>query len=259
MDDVGNFLEGHAALHHLVVLVGPEVLGGGGGQGVEGHALQPLGPFSGARVREDLFQRVHQLHNGAELHARDRALAGEALVPVDRPHGGAVPTGQFVVKAVGQAAVVLAQQVARKDLAFEHHGKVHDVRFLLPMVNGARPEVLDRGVVQTEVADQTRQSGDPVLVRVAVGQEVERREGLKPPGAAPGTDGKPGRETVVVVAHQAVEGGEEEKLDRLTNRVVEEIQAKTGLPAWAAKLLRPVYRRIIQSAGQAKSGDEDEE
>ena len=57
----------------------------------------------------------------------------------------------------------------------------------------------------------------------------------------------------------AVEESEEEKLELLTNRVVEEIQAKTGLPAWAAKLLRPVYRRIIRSAGQAKSGDEDEE
>ncbi len=58
---------------------------------------------------------------------------------------------------------------------------------------------------------------------------------------------------------RAVEGGEEEKLDLLTNRVVEEIQDKTGLPAWAAKLLRPVYRRIIRSAGQASSGDEQNE
>ena len=47
----------------------------------------------------------------------------------------------------------------------------------------------------------------------------------------------------------ALEGTEEEKLDRLTDRVVEEIQAKTGLPGWVAKLLKPVYKRIIQSTG----------
>lgn len=40
---------------------------------------------------------------------------------------------------------------------------------------------------------------------------------------------------------------EEEKLDRLTDRMTEEIQAKTGLPGWVKALLKPVYKRIIRS------------
>ena len=47
----------------------------------------------------------------------------------------------------------------------------------------------------------------------------------------------------------ALENTEEEKLDRLTDRVAEEIQAKTGLPCWVSNLLKPIYKRIIRSTG----------
>lgn len=47
----------------------------------------------------------------------------------------------------------------------------------------------------------------------------------------------------------ASEGSQEEKLDHLTDRIVEEIQAKTGLPNWASRLLKPIYKRVIRSTG----------
>lgn len=47
----------------------------------------------------------------------------------------------------------------------------------------------------------------------------------------------------------AAEGDQDAKLDLLTNRVAAEIQAKAGLPGWASKLLKPVYKRIIRSTG----------
>ncbi len=47
----------------------------------------------------------------------------------------------------------------------------------------------------------------------------------------------------------AMEGTDEEKLDRLTERMIQEVRAKTGLPGWVSKLLKPVYKRIIRSTG----------
>ena len=47
----------------------------------------------------------------------------------------------------------------------------------------------------------------------------------------------------------AMEGTDEEKLDRLTDRIVQEVRAKIGLPGWVSKLLKPVYKRIIRSTG----------
>ena len=50
----------------------------------------------------------------------------------------------------------------------------------------------------------------------------------------------------------AMDGTEDEKLDRLTDRVLEDVEQQTGLNGWAAKLLKPVYKKIIRSAGQDK-------
>ena len=118
------------------------------------------------------------------------------------------------------------------------HAKTRDHEIELTQIQALSRKILADAKAQYE---REQAEEDPVLKRRIANQAFSARL----------------REIAEEV--QAVEGGEEEKLDRLTNRVVEEIQAKTGLPAWAAKLLRPVYRRIIQSAGQAKSGDEDEE
>ena len=51
---------------------------------------------------------------------------------------------------------------------------------------------------------------------------------------------------------------DENKLDLLTNRVLEEVQADTGLPGWAVRLLKPVYKRIIRSTGKAMPSSEDD-
>ena len=54
---------------------------------------------------------------------------------------------------------------------------------------------------------------------------------------------------------RALEGPDEERLDCLTERMVQEIQAKTDLPGWVPKLLKPVYKRIIRSAGNPLSAE----
>ncbi|MBR4425810.1 MAG: helix-turn-helix transcriptional regulator [Oscillospiraceae bacterium] len=56
----------------------------------------------------------------------------------------------------------------------------------------------------------------------------------------------------------AAEGTEEEKLDRLTDRMMDEIQHKCGLPDWAAKPLKPIYKRIIRATGKTGQKTEDE-
>ncbi len=48
----------------------------------------------------------------------------------------------------------------------------------------------------------------------------------------------------------AMKGTEDERLDRLTDRVLEDVEQQTGLSSWASKLLKPVYKKIIRSAGQ---------
>ena len=50
----------------------------------------------------------------------------------------------------------------------------------------------------------------------------------------------------------AAQETEEEKLDRVADRVLEEAQAANGLPDWTARLLKPIYKRIIRSTGKAK-------
>ena len=56
----------------------------------------------------------------------------------------------------------------------------------------------------------------------------------------------------------AAQETEEEKLDRVTDRVLEEAQAANGLPDWTARLLKPIYKRIIRSAGKAKQAEAEE-
>ena len=50
----------------------------------------------------------------------------------------------------------------------------------------------------------------------------------------------------------AMKGTEDERLDRLTDRVLEDVEQQIGLSSWASKLLKPVYKKIIRSAGQDK-------
>ena len=54
----------------------------------------------------------------------------------------------------------------------------------------------------------------------------------------------------------AAPGSEDEKLDVLTDRMIEEIAQQTGLKPWAQKLLRPVYKRIIRNTGGNETGPE---
>ena len=52
---------------------------------------------------------------------------------------------------------------------------------------------------------------------------------------------------------------EEERLDLLTDRMLEEVQAQTCLPDGVIKTLKPLYKRIIKNSGQTGTGDESKE
>ena len=109
------------------------------------------------------------------------------------------------------------------------HAKTRDHEIELTQIQSLVRKVLSDAKAQyeKELAGQ-----DPALKRRIAGQEFSARL----------------REISEEV--YAMEGTEEEKLDRLTDRVLEDVEKQTGLSGRAAKLLKPIYKRIIQKAGR---------
>ena len=189
---------------HLVILMRPKVLGGRSGQSVESDPFEPFRPFAVARIGVDLFERVHQFHHAAKFGAGDRTFARKTFVAVDRADGGPVGAGQNVVEVSRVIAVVAAEQVAGKHLAFEHHTKIDDVGVVAPEVERTLPKRLCFAVVESEVANKAGKRRDPRVV-VARGKKIERGKGFKPAVPTPTTHGTPRRKVVVVVFHHPAE------------------------------------------------------
>ena len=107
------------------------------------------------------------------------------------------------------------------------HAKTRDHEIELTQI-----QALVRKVLADAKAQYEKEKQDPALKRKIAGQEFSARL----------------REISEEV--YAMEGTEEEKLDRLTDRVLEDVEKQTGLSDRAAKLLKPIYKRIIQKAGR---------
>ncbi len=107
------------------------------------------------------------------------------------------------------------------------HAKTRDHEIELTQI-----QALVRKVLADAKAQYEKEKQDPALKRKIAGQEFSARL----------------REISEEV--YAMEGTEEEKLDRLTDCVLEDVEKQTGLSGRAAKLLKPIYKRIIQKAGR---------
>lgn len=107
------------------------------------------------------------------------------------------------------------------------HAKTRDHEIELTQI-----QALVRKVLADAKAQYEKEKQDPALKRKIAGQEFSARL----------------REISEEV--YAMEGTEEEKLDRLTDRVLEDVEKQTGLSGRTAKLLKPIYKRIIQKSGR---------
>ena len=111
------------------------------------------------------------------------------------------------------------------------HAKTRDHEIELTQIQTLMRRILAEAKTQYE---QERAEQDPALKRRIAGQAFSARL----------------REIAEEV--NTTQETEEEKLDRVTDRVLEEAQAANGLPDWTARLLKPIYKRIIRSTGKAK-------
>ena len=121
----------------------------------------------------------------------------------------------------------------------------HGVFFCFPFVSGSgfSPAVVERSILTGAKVQYEREQAedDPVLNRRIANQAFSAR--------------------LREIAEEVYDSKEteEERLDLLTDRMLEEVQAQTCLPDGVIKTLKPLYKRIIKNSGQTGTGDESKE